>query len=206
LKIWGDPPKVKINTPKQNAWRERRHESRAAQKHKIDDNAPFDGLLVNRFCRRFRTPDCLNAAWAYNRRICSASAPSHAHCNSYLKLIFPAWKLKILQVYDISTATPLRGLKAKFFSIFPPGGPSRSIRGDGRVEVLQFAFIILDTRLGGGSEPISKPTQDPCDGLPALEFELNTRWPQSQATEPQDQSFRDASLGVRDAQSKASTG
>jgi hypothetical protein len=122
LKIWGDPPKVKINTPKQNAWRERRHESRAAQKHKIDDNAPFDGLLVNRFCRRFRTPDCLNAAWAYNRRICSASAPSHAHCNSYLKLIFPAWKLKILQVYDISTATPLRGLKAKFFSIFPPRG------------------------------------------------------------------------------------
>jgi hypothetical protein len=28
FKIWDDPPKVKINTPQQTAWRERRHESR----------------------------------------------------------------------------------------------------------------------------------------------------------------------------------
>ena len=28
-------------------------------RHSIDDSAPFDGLLVSQFCRRFRTPECL---------------------------------------------------------------------------------------------------------------------------------------------------
>ena len=42
--------------------------------------------------------------------------------------------------------------EGEFFRSSPPGGPSRSIRGDGRVEVLQFAWGSMGFTGRSGSE------------------------------------------------------